>query len=334
MMLSKFRYGLIVLLALLTGACASVVRDAGAPGSSDDYVTWMRVVGLYPITRIPVAMGFSGWKEEYREDVEAWTGRDVKVWQPLALGPEYIRQHAPVLLIEEQTPFDRFGYPEDDGDTSVTIDTSRAIVTWRVGETSFRGETLGQISYAIWFPGRPKTKALDLLSGSLDSIIFRVTLAPDGKPLLYDTIHGCGCYHLFFPVPPTARKPMPEDNDMREEAFVPFAAPVLQEGQRLGIRITAGAHYIVGLDVVSLEAISPASDLSYSLVDAGIVDEGINHLYNRHGILPQSKRLERFLLWPMGIRSPGAMRAWGRHATAFVGKRHFDDPDLLDRAFE
>ena len=26
------------------------------------------------------------------------------------------------------------------------------------------------------------------------------------------------------------------------------------------------------------------------------------------------------------------MRQWGRHATAFVGRRHFDDADLLDRA--
>jgi hypothetical protein len=28
------------------------------------------------------------------------------------------------------------------------------------------------------------------------------------------------------------------------------------------------------------------------------------------------------------------MRQWGRHATAFVGRRHFDDPDLLERYFE
>jgi hypothetical protein len=28
------------------------------------------------------------------------------------------------------------------------------------------------------------------------------------------------------------------------------------------------------------------------------------------------------------------MRQWGRHATAFVGRRHFDDADLLDRHFE
>jgi hypothetical protein len=27
------------------------------------------------------------------------------------------------------------------------------------------------------------------------------------------------------------------------------------------------------------------------------------------------------------------MRQWGRHATAFVGRRHFDDPWLFERYF-
>ena len=35
----------------------------------------------------------------------------------------------------------------------------------------------------------------------------------------------------------------------------------------------------------------------------------------------------------MGIRSPGAMRQWGHHATAFVGRRHFDDPYLIEQLF-
>jgi hypothetical protein len=27
------------------------------------------------------------------------------------------------------------------------------------------------------------------------------------------------------------------------------------------------------------------------------------------------------------------MRQWGRHAVAFVGRRHFDDPLYMDRMF-
>jgi len=38
-------------------------------------------------------------------------------------------------------------------------------------------------------------------------------------------------------------------------------------------------------------------------------------------------------LWPLGIPSAGAMRQWGHHATAFVGRRHFDEPFLIERYF-
>ncbi|MCY1545663.1 hypothetical protein D9M68_816150 [compost metagenome] len=49
--------------------------------------------------------------------------------------------------------------------------------------------------------------------------------------------------------------------------------------------------------------------------------------------MPGSERLERWLLWPSGVASPGAMRQWGRHATAFIGRAQFDDPHLLGRYF-
>ena len=57
-------------------------------------------------------------------------------------------------------------------------------------------------------------------------------------------------------------------------------------------------------------------------------------MYGPDGIVDGTERLERFLLWPMGIASAGAMRQWGTHATAFVGRRHFDDPWLFEDAFE
>ena len=50
-------------------------------------------------------------------------------------------------------------------------------------------------------------------------------------------------------------------------------------------------------------------------------------------LLPFSCR-PTLLFWPMGITSAGQMRQWGRHATAFVGRRHFDDARLLDQYFE
>jgi hypothetical protein len=56
-------------------------------------------------------------------------------------------------------------------------------------------------------------------------------------------------------------------------------------------------------------------------------------MFRPDGIVPGSGRGERFWFWPMGVPEAGSMRQWGRHATAFVGRRHFDDPGLLERYF-
>ncbi|MCS7102014.1 MAG: hypothetical protein NZL99_09990, partial [Burkholderiaceae bacterium] len=60
---------------------------------------------------------------------------------------------------------------------------------------------------------------------------------------------------------------------------------------------------------------------------------GLRSAFGPDGLIAGSQRLERFFFWPMGIASAGAMRQWGRHATAFVGRRHFDDPLLIERYF-
>ena len=57
-------------------------------------------------------------------------------------------------------------------------------------------------------------------------------------------------------------------------------------------------------------------------------------IFGPDGIVRGSERAERYWFWPMGIAEPGAMRQWGRHATAFVGRRHFDDADLFEKYFD
>lgn len=56
-------------------------------------------------------------------------------------------------------------------------------------------------------------------------------------------------------------------------------------------------------------------------------------MFRQDSIVPGSERLDRLVLWPTGVYSPGAMRQLGRHALAFVGRRHFDDLLFLDRMF-
>jgi hypothetical protein len=62
--------------------------------------------------------------------------------------------------------------------------------------------------------------------------------------------------------------------------------------------------------------------------------DGRRSLFGEDGLADGTERGERWFLWPAGIKSAGAMRQWGRHATSFVGRSHFDDPSMLDRLFE
>ena len=61
--------------------------------------------------------------------------------------------------------------------------------------------------------------------------------------------------------------------------------------------------------------------------------DGYRSMFDGRGLVPGTERKERWILWPMGIIEPGAMRQRGQHATAFVGKRHFDDPFLFQDHF-
>lgn len=354
---------------------------------ADHYSTWSRLVGFYPLTSIGVAAGVGRWKSGVRETFRDTEGRSTRsgprrIFMPAVdkrdhdlgeaevaaiiaesrnnpLGiPEptgadlrrLIEHFAPLWRIEQAGAADLIGKPHwawQEERTVADVDTTETLAYTRLTHTRFGAAILPQISYTVWFKERPKTSRLDIQGGRLDAVVWRVTIGSDGKPLIYDTIHACGCYHLFFPVAPLRKKVTPEDRDLREEALVPSAGPVTARGQRVVIDLAAGSHSVSALHA-SKPTISDGPATSYRLVPPGDLPDAdlriatlprasggaSRSLFGPDGIIEGTERLETVLLWPMGIASPGAMRQWGTHATAFVGRRHFDDPYLLDRAFE
>ncbi|MBW7860747.1 MAG: hypothetical protein H3C33_06565, partial [Rhodocyclaceae bacterium] len=191
--------------------------------------------------------------------------------------------------------------------------------------------------YTAWFPERPRSGPLDLLGGHLDALVWRVTVLPDGTPLVFDSIHGCGCYHFFFPTPLVRARPPP--HALEEWLFVPQTLPALDADARLRLRVASATHYLERVGVVD-EDRRPASLRRYALLPEALLrslphpSDGRRSLFGPDGMVAGTERRERFLFWPMGILDPGAMRQWGHHATAFVGRRHFDDARLFDLRFE
>ena len=215
-----------------------------------------------------------------------------------------------------------------------TVDAAEHVVYAHTSRTLYRGQVLLQLVYTIWFPERPPRERGDILAGTLDGVTWRVTLAPHGEPLVYDTIHACGCYHMFFP---TARaRALPAPSDIEEWAFSPQQLSRVRPGERPLLRIASGTHYIERVSLVQgMDSVARYELRDYDgLRSLQRLEGGSRSAFAPDGLVPGTERPERRRFWPMGVRSAGSMRQWGRHATAFVGRRHFDDPSLFEQRFE
>lgn len=353
-------------------ARAEVAAQALARATVPDaYSRAMRVFGLYAITRHFFAAGVRAWENEARAafaagpraGAPAAPGRVLVRFSPPAtprlsyaeaaamlaasarnpLGiPEptahdaerLLAAHAPSFEIEIAGDADRFGRLRWTREQPApAVEAADPVVYTRLAHTLAGDRVLLQLVYTIWFAERPPREPGDLYAGLLDGLVWRVTLAPDGEPLLYDSIHPCGCYHMFFPTPRARARPAPDP--LEEWAFAPLALPRPLAGERALLRVASGTHFIEdvalvsGADSLARYAFAAEDELRSLASTAG----GRRSAYGPDGLVPGTERAERLLFWPMGIPSAGAMRQWGRHATAFVGRRHFDDAELIARRF-
>jgi len=346
-------------------ARAQVLAGAVVP---DDYSTIARAAGLYPLTRLAFAGGVRKWEDEARagfaspkRPAEAALVRYAPptATPPLAraaaaaligragldpLGIPFLSErefarfaaaYAPSFEIPITGEYDRFGALRWWRDEQAPeVNTALPTVYVQQAYTRYADRILLQLVYTLWFPERPADHEGDLLAGRLDGLVWRVTLAPDGEPLLYDSIHPCGCYHQFFPTP--RARPRPPPDALEEWAFAPLALPRVAEGERPLLALAPRSHFLQGVALVQ----GADSVVRYAVRDYDELrslprfDGARRSTFRPDGLIDGTERAERFLFWPMGIRSAGQMRQWGRQATAFVGRRHFDDPDLLERRFE
>lgn len=341
-----------------------LIERASVP---DDYSLGQRLAGMYWFTRVPFAAGVQRWEEEMRSAFargQRETNPPVVRYAPpvaptrsaealgrMLLGAsanplaipepqaedlaELLAAHAPSFEIEIGGDYDRFGELRWlRGQEVPAVDASKPVVYAHAARTLYRGQVLLQLVYSVWFPERPPREPGDILAGTLDAVVWRVTLSPDGEPLIYDTIHACGCFHMFFPTPHASGLPAPDN--LEEWAFVPQALPRVSPGERPLVRIASGTHYVERVSLVQgMDSVSRYQLRDYDeLRSLARLEGGSRSAFGPDGLIAGTERAERYWFWPMGVRSAGAMRQWGRHATAFVGRRHFDDADLLERRFE
>jgi hypothetical protein len=337
---------------------------------ADNYQTWKRVVGMYPLTAWAFKTGIAQWHEKtlatYRqplhqlqvlgqliryepspgtellnsiqvaEIIKKSSKNPLKIPLPAAEDQQHLfNSFAPLFEIDVATNDDRIGYPVLQTAAAPRINTSRPAVFQRLSHTRLGDKVLLQLNYTIWFPSRPKSSLFDLLGGHLDGITWRVTLLPNGKPWIFDTIHNCGCYHLFFPSQYAGV--IRREAGFDESYFQPQQALVIKQVMKPVLRIAATTHYIERVYFGPSQAgrvIQYQWDDADNLRSLGLNDGLHRSLFGQDGIVAGTERSERYLFWSMGILEPGAMRQWGHHATSFVGRRHFDDARLFEENYK
>ena len=326
----------------------------------DDYSTAMRALGLYPLTRLAFAQGIAGWHKdtfaEFALPIERLPVHGTLVRYGVPPSPRVVRfplpldalelpqpqpldrtallaAYAPVFEIDVAGEYDKPGKLVLDADQQPIVEVATPTIYTRMAYALMGGKPRLQLVYTVFFTERPADSYFDQLAGHIDGLIWRVTLATDGTPLVFDTIHPCGCYHMFFPTEHVT--PRPRDDGLDEGLFAPQRVHAPTASERIVLRIQSRTHYVqrVTIDWHGKPVSPLRMEDAQRLTSLPAAKGGTRSAYGPDGLMPGTERGERLFFWPMGIESAGQMRQWGRHATAFVGRRHFDDPLLLDSYF-
>jgi hypothetical protein len=329
----------------------------------DEYSLLRRTLGFYPLFRLFVSMGVDSWHAETKE---SFSTQPPSGWSTIRYVPEkfgglpssrqmvanprrdalgipvyapedllaLFRIYAPVWEIQTPYDHDRIGAPFWNSEGRLGVNTENPLTFTLLSFTRFEKEILTQLNYIIWFPSRPKAHSLDIYGGLLDGIDYRVTLDKHGEPLLYEIIHNCGCFYMAFP---TKRLHVREHIDYAEPPLILQTPEVNPLSEFMTVSMKSRTHAVQHFYPLPRETQSESA--TYTLTDYGQLrslpchTDGRSSMFDQDGVGIGTQRLERFILWPTGVLSPGSMRQSGRQAVAFVGTRHFDDPFFMDKIF-
>ena len=329
-----------------------------------EYHPLPQVLGLYPLSRLIVAEAVNQWHAQARKEFSPRAPEYAQSQHYIYSGPRPTQAHlqemldntsrdalglpnysaatlsalftrySPLWVVKQHSDDDRIGRPYWLSSDQPSVDAKFPVTYTHLSLTRFQGQVLTQLNYIIWFAARTPQHPFDLYAGVLDGVNLRITLNDKGQPMLYETIHNCGCYYKAYP---TAQLTVKQPLKIPEPPLI-LPAPTLDHStQILAVAMDKANHYVQHL--YPAPPLNARGTMDYSLDDyhqlRSLEDQTDTRksLFNSFGSVSNTDRLERFILWPTGIYSPGAMRQWGRQPIAFAGQRHFDDPHDMETMF-
>lgn len=334
----------------------------------DDYSTWQRGVGLYPLTSWFVENAAQKAHVSMQQRVQSYEASESPqksvLYTPKARAPLSLRAMRAILkstrdnwvsisflnsgdmqrLAHSWAPTLRQFINKDHGTDNligrvyrhhngIQIDTQQPTVYYYTSHTLLQGQPTIQINYVFWYAANHSKELAWWARGNLDGFTLRYTLTRSGQLAMVDLIKNCGCYHGFIP----------DDNlfditnlkQTQRSAQILQALPQQQERQRLQF-ILSDSQQILHVDADTGEdhdtqpyLLRPYNDLEQLADENGT----IGSLFDQRGIVPNTTRAERVFLFPMGIKSVGSMRQRGHHPITLIGRDHFDNPNFFDETF-
>ncbi len=336
----------------------------------DEYSSFTKIIGLYPITSVPVAALTIKVRKEFLEwyegPVENLTTKGrLTAYAPITpMNPSMKKIHliiaesrdnpfnVPVLSTDQEKLLakayapnlfqdvskndDKIGRVEWNNDI-LLVNTKKPTLYYYVSHASFKGKPALQINYVSWYPSRFGPDAPLIERGRLDGLTLRITFDDAGEPVMVDGMNNCGCYHFFIPNKKSLNTIIAKP--MKPDPFVPQFLPETFPEQRLGIRINSGWHQVQRI----ITSQPPQDSVSYELAPYHVLESlprlngARTHphesIFDSKGIVKGSGRIEPILLFSMGIHDIGSMRQRGHHAVSFFENSHFDDPDFIGNNF-
>ncbi|VAX36207.1 hypothetical protein MNBD_UNCLBAC01-1067, partial [hydrothermal vent metagenome] len=219
-------------------------------------------------------------------------------------------------------------------DQQVTLNTTKPTLYYYVTYAFIKNKPAIQFNYTWWYSKRSGPHAPRIEHGELDGMTLRITLNDQGQPLMMDIMNSCGCYHFFVPNKNFVKKI--KIKRFALDPFVPSWFPDDYPNKTLKLKINTGWHQVVNIEAqdTSQEGI-PYQLVAYDELEQLKKENGqTESVFDQHGIMKGSSRIEPYIFFSSGIPKVGYMRQRAQHPIKLVGWAHFTDPDLFDQNFE
>ncbi len=180
-----------------------------------------------------------------------------------APGTLLLERFAPVFWVEEyQLDRNRIGKVKAQSADKIVIDPDSPVIYTEQRQFSTAKGTYTNLLYRVHFQEIPSGfSPFYLGAGKNVGLFIIITLGPDEQPLLYTTVHTCGCYLAFHPTSFLPAENRPADWKIGRQTIYGESLPTFldhgieaPDSQRLQVRLRPDTHRVMDLWLAAADA--------------------------------------------------------------------------------